>query len=102
MLISVLGRSLSAKVKAGIRAAVTAHAAYGRRNGIALQFATIDGRFTATSKAPFEQASMRALFAPWRATRPRRRGVRGDPPGAPGGATMAERWTARNYASIAA
>ena len=61
-LITVLGRSLSAAVKAGTRAAVMAHAAYGRRNGIALQFATIDGRFTATSKAPFEQAYMKSLF----------------------------------------
>jgi hypothetical protein len=58
----VLGRSLSAAVKAGTRAAVMAHAAYGRRNGIALQFATIDERFTATSKAPFEQAYMKSLF----------------------------------------
>jgi hypothetical protein len=62
-LITVLGRSLSAAVKAGTRAAVMAHGTYGRRNGIALQFATIDGRLTEASKAPFEQAYMRALFA---------------------------------------
>ena len=61
-LITVLGRSLSAAVKAGTRAAVMAHAAYGRRNGIALQFAMIDERFTVTSNAPFEQAYMKSLF----------------------------------------
>jgi hypothetical protein len=63
MLISVLGRSLSAAVKAGTRAAVMVHTTYGRRNGVAMHFAAIDGRFTATSKAPFEQAYMKALFA---------------------------------------
>jgi Patatin-like phospholipase len=62
-LITVLGRSLSAAVKAGTRAAVMAHASYGQRNGIAMHFAAIDGRFGATSKAPFEQPYMRALFA---------------------------------------
>jgi hypothetical protein len=59
----VLGRSLSAAVKAGTRAAVMAHASYGQRNGIAMHFAAIDGRFGATSRAPFEQPYMRALFA---------------------------------------
>src|SRR5829696_6104664 len=40
-----------------------AHAPYGQRNGLAIHFAAIDGRFGATSKAPFEQPYMRALFA---------------------------------------
>ena len=77
--------------KADARAAVTAHSAYGRRNGIALPFATIDGRFTGTSKAPFEQAYMQALFA--HGERLGRDGAAfgGDPLGAPGGATVAER-----------
>jgi hypothetical protein len=63
MLVAVLGRSLSAAVKAGTRAAVAAHAAYGRRQGVDLQFAAIDARFTAVAKGPFDQAYMKALFA---------------------------------------
>jgi hypothetical protein len=53
--------------------------------------AAFDGRFTATSKAPFEQPYMRALFA--HGERPGRDSAAfgGDPLGAPGGATVAER-----------
>jgi hypothetical protein len=63
MLIAVLGRSLSAAVKAGTRAAVAAHAAYGRRQGIDLAFAAIDARFSGVAKGPFDQTYMKALFA---------------------------------------
>jgi predicted patatin/cPLA2 family phospholipase len=62
MLVAVLGRSLSAAVKAGTRAAIAAHGAYGRRHGVDLQFAAIDARFTAVAKGPFDQAYMKALF----------------------------------------
>jgi hypothetical protein len=63
MLVAVLGRSLSAAVKAGTRAAVAAHGAYGRRHDIDVQFAAIDARFTALARGPFDKAYMKALFA---------------------------------------
>lgn len=61
--LSVLGRTMSAAIKAQTRAALALTRAYAERTGLDLRVALIDGRFTKTSEKPFDQAYMRALFA---------------------------------------
>ena len=61
--LSVLGRSMSAAIKAQTRAALALSQGFARRTGLDLQVAQIDGRFGKTSAAPFDQAYMKALFA---------------------------------------
>jgi predicted acylesterase/phospholipase RssA len=61
--LSVLGRSMSAAIRAQTAASLALHRAFAARSGIDLEVATIDARFRATSPAPFDQGYMRALFA---------------------------------------
>ena len=61
--LSVLGRTLSAAIKAQTRAALALTKAYAGRTGLDLRVALIDGRFTKTSERPFDQPYMQALFA---------------------------------------
>ena len=62
-MLSVLGRSMSAAIRAQTAASVALHRAFAQRSGIDLEVATIDARFRPTSPAPFDQGYMRALFA---------------------------------------
>ena len=61
--LSVLGRTMSAAIKAQTRAALALSKAYAERTGLDLRIALIDGRFAKTSEKPFDQAYMKALFA---------------------------------------
>ena len=61
--LSVLGRTMSAAIKAQTRAALALSKAYAARTGLDLRIALIDGRFAKTSEKPFDQPYMRALFA---------------------------------------
>lgn len=61
--LSVLGRSMSAAIKAQTRAALALSRAFAQRTGLDLQVALIDDRFTRTTAAPFDQTYMKALFA---------------------------------------
>ena len=61
--LSVLGRSMSAAIKAQTRTALALSEGFARRTGLDLQVAQIDGRFGKTSSAPFDQGYMKALFA---------------------------------------
>ena len=61
--LSVLGRSMSAAIKAQTRAALALSEGFARRTGLDLQVARIDERFGKTSAAPFDQGYMKALFA---------------------------------------
>ncbi|HEX2556588.1 MAG TPA: patatin-like phospholipase family protein [Microvirga sp.] len=61
--LSILGRSLGVAVKAASRAALSAHAGFAQRSGARMQFTHIDERFTQSTKAPFDQDYMQALFA---------------------------------------
>lgn len=61
--LGVLGKSMSAAIKAQTRAALALSRAYAARTGLDLRVAEIDGRFTAESNAPFESRYMKALFA---------------------------------------
>lgn len=61
--LSVLGRTMSAAIKAQTRAALALTKAYAGRTGLDLRVALIDERFTKTSDRPFDQGYMRALFA---------------------------------------
>ncbi|WP_082483626.1 patatin-like phospholipase family protein [Methylobacterium sp. Leaf87] len=61
--LSVLGRSMSAAIKAQTRAALALSRGFAQRTGLDLRVAEIDGRFTRTSTVPFDQTYMRALFA---------------------------------------
>ncbi|AWN43541.1 patatin-like phospholipase family protein [Methylobacterium durans] len=61
--LSVLGRSLSAAIKAQTRAALALTRGFAAANGLDLQVAEIDGRFTQTASAPFDQGYMKALYA---------------------------------------
>lgn len=63
MTLAVLGRALSAAVKAGTRAALLAHAAFAGRTGIDLRTTSIGERFTETASGPFDGRYMRKLFA---------------------------------------
>jgi predicted acylesterase/phospholipase RssA len=60
--LSVLGRSMSAAIKAQTRAALALSQGFARRTGLDLQVTQIDGRFGKTSAAPFDQGYMKALF----------------------------------------
>lgn len=61
--LSVLGRSLSAAIKAQTRAALTLSRSFAAREGLELDVAEIDGRFTRETPAPFDRNYMQALFA---------------------------------------
>lgn len=61
--LSVLGRSMSAAIKAQTRSALALARAFADRGGIDLKVAQIDERFTATSTVPFDGRYMQALFA---------------------------------------
>ena len=61
--LSVLGRTMSAAIKAQTRAALALTKGYAERTGLDLRVALIDERFTKTSERPFDQSYMRALFA---------------------------------------
>jgi predicted acylesterase/phospholipase RssA len=61
--LSVLGRSMSAAIKAQTRAALALSQSFAQRTGLDLEVAQIDGRFGRTSAAPFDQTYMKALFA---------------------------------------
>ncbi|CAO4173931.1 patatin-like phospholipase family protein [Methylorubrum populi] len=61
--LSVLGRTMSAAIKAQTRAALALTRTYAERTGLDLRVALIDGRFTQTSERPFDQPYMQALFA---------------------------------------
>lgn len=62
-MLSVLGRSMAAAIRAQTASALALHRAFAARSGLDLQVATIDGRFARTSPGPFNQDYMRALFA---------------------------------------
>ncbi|MGF3027697.1 patatin-like phospholipase family protein [Methylobacterium aquaticum] len=62
-MLSILGRSLSAMIKAQTAGAIAVTRAFAARTGTPIRIATIDQRFSRTSQAPFEQGYMRALFA---------------------------------------
>lgn len=61
--LSLLGRSLSAAIKAQTRAALALSRSFAQRTGLTLDVAEIDGRFTKETPAPFDRHYMRALFA---------------------------------------
>lgn len=61
--LSVLGRSMSAAIKAQTRAALALTERFAERNGLDLEVAEIDNRFTRITSAPFDQDYMKALFA---------------------------------------
>ena len=61
--LSVLGRTMSAAIKAQTRAALALSKGFAERTGLDLRIALIDGRFAKTSEKPFDQPYMRALFA---------------------------------------
>lgn len=61
--LSVLGRAMSAAIKAQLQDVLALSGAFGRRAGLDLQVAEIDGRFTATAPGPFDQRYMQALYA---------------------------------------
>ncbi|CAA2106004.1 hypothetical protein MBUL_03470 [Methylobacterium bullatum] len=61
--LSVLGRAMSAAIKAQTRAALALTERFAERNGLDLEVAEIDNRFTRTTSAPFDQDYMKALFA---------------------------------------
>ncbi|MGY2050832.1 patatin-like phospholipase family protein [Methylobacterium sp. JK268] len=61
--LSVLGRSLSAAIKAQTAGAIALSRGFAARTGLPLHVAVIDARFTRRSPAPFDQGYMRALFA---------------------------------------
>lgn len=61
--LSVLGRTMSAAIKAQTRAALALSQGFAVRTGLDLRVATIDDRFTRTSPAPFDRDYMRALYA---------------------------------------
>ncbi|KAB1070504.1 patatin-like phospholipase family protein [Methylobacterium planeticum] len=61
--LSVLGRALSAAIKAQTKASLALAGGFARRTGLDLQVAEIDGRFGQTTATPFDQKYMQALFA---------------------------------------
>ncbi|HEY8565161.1 MAG TPA: patatin-like phospholipase family protein [Beijerinckiaceae bacterium] len=63
MTLGVLGRSLTAAVKAGTRLAIRAHEDFARRAEIDLRIATMPDAFQATASGPFDGRYMKALFA---------------------------------------
>lgn len=79
--LSVLGRTMSAAIKAQTRAALALARAYAQRTDLDLRIAVIDGRFAKTSEKPFDRPYMQALFAHGRALG--RDGTAFDTPAAP-------------------
>ncbi|MGV7034452.1 patatin-like phospholipase family protein [Methylobacterium symbioticum] len=65
--LSVLGRAMSAAIKAQLQDALALTGAFARREGLDLHVAEIDGRFKAVSPGPFDQRYMQALYAHGRA-----------------------------------
>jgi len=63
MTLGVLGRSLSAAVKAATRLSIGAHEAFARRAEIDLKVASIPADFQVTASGPFDGRYMKALFA---------------------------------------
>ena len=63
MTLGVLGRSLSAAVKASTRLAIGTHEAFARRTEIDLKVASIPDDFRVTGSGPFDGRYMKALFA---------------------------------------
>ena len=63
MTIGVLGRSLSAAVKASTRMAIGVHEAFARRAEIDLMIASIPDDFRTVASGPFDGRYMKALFA---------------------------------------
>jgi len=61
--LSVLGRTMSAAIKAQTGAALALAKGFAARSDLDLRVAQIDGRFTQTSAAPFDGPYMKALFA---------------------------------------
>ena len=61
--LSVLGRTMSAAIKAQLQDALALAGAFSRREGLDLRVAEIDGRFKAVSPGPFDQRYMQALYA---------------------------------------
>ncbi|HEX8374114.1 MAG TPA: hypothetical protein VF606_02930, partial [Geminicoccaceae bacterium] len=61
--LSILGRSMSAAIKAQTRAALSLSKGFAERTGLDLRIAHIDERFAHTTTASFDQAYMKALFA---------------------------------------
>ncbi|MFE1602510.1 patatin-like phospholipase family protein [Methylobacterium sp. ID0610] len=62
-LLSILGRSLSAAIRAQTAGAIALTKSFAARTGLPLHVALIDARFTRRSPAAFDQGYMRALFA---------------------------------------
>jgi hypothetical protein len=62
MTLGVLGRSLSAAVKAGTRLAIGTHEAFARRAELDLRIASIPDDFRAIASGPFDGRYMKALF----------------------------------------
>ena len=62
-LMSVLGRSMSAAIRAQTRAAITLARSFAGRTGLDLAVAEIGPDFAKQSPAPFDQDYMRALYA---------------------------------------
>jgi hypothetical protein len=63
MTLGVLGRSLTAAVKAGTRLAIGTHEAFARRAEIDLRVVSIPDDFRVSASGPFDGRYMRALFA---------------------------------------
>lgn len=63
MTLAILGRAMSAAVKAGTRAALLAHAGFAARTGIDLKATSVGATFSETASGPFDGRYMKALFA---------------------------------------
>ena len=61
--LSVLGRAMSAAIKAQTKASLALTGSFAGRTGLDVQVAEIDGRFAQTTATPFDQKYMQALFA---------------------------------------
>ncbi|KAB1078094.1 patatin-like phospholipase family protein [Methylobacterium soli] len=61
--LSVLGRAMSAAIKAQTKASLALAGRFADRTGLDLQVAEIDGRFGQTTATPFDPTYMQALFA---------------------------------------
>lgn len=60
--LGVLGRTMSAAIKAQMRGAIVSARIFAKRTNLDLRVAVIGDRFTKVSPAPFDQAYMKALF----------------------------------------
>lgn len=61
--LSVLGRAMTAAIKAQTRGSLALSRAFAGRTGLDLRVALIDDRFPETTAAPFDRTYMTALFA---------------------------------------